>query len=274
MDLSKMSRNAIDLSKMSKNTIILGIINLTTKFNELKNLQGSEYTHKVPSANTLRSKSRKCLIDMFNNEWEWVSGTIRDHYEVMDIDIDKGTLDEYKAIIKQKHMENQNAFDVVLYGCAEDVNKAFKEFVATLDTHMDLSGRFPDVDLNNLIAVINSDENISIVIADNVSRLEYYHRSGIIGEATKEDKDIINLGTIGSFDMDSVRGQQQMLLMTIAGRLNNKTIRKVFNNILETVHEHNNKRIHNKAQINEAMLSGFDDILAPYINGVAMGVIK
>ena len=79
----------IDLTKLTKVELINEIINLTNKCNECIRLRGYLNTHKVLSANTLRTKSREFLEKQFEQAWGWLYEEVRANYSVLPINIDK-----------------------------------------------------------------------------------------------------------------------------------------------------------------------------------------
>ena len=96
----------IDLTKLTKVELINEIINLTNKCNECIRLRGYLNTHKVLSANTLRTKSREFLEKQFEQAWGWLYEEVRANYSVLPINIDKQALDTIKAKSENATEEN------------------------------------------------------------------------------------------------------------------------------------------------------------------------
>ena len=121
---------------------------------------------------------------------------------------------------------------------------------------------------------INSDENIDISLKNCFGGvINYYHKHSWT-ETDKEPVDGINFGTIGTFNLDSPRGRQQMFLMGVICSLRDKTIRKKIAEAMDEIYSVNRNRYSVNNRLNCKLVDGIDEILSPFINKVAAGEIE
>lgn len=260
----------IDLAKLTKVELINGIINLTNKYNECVRSRGYLNTHKVLSANTLRTKTREFLEEEFEHAWDWLREEIRAYYNVLDVDVDKSAIDDLKTTFRKKEVDNYLEYNnVVLTGEPEITG-----IILDLINNAGLLQAFSDIHENDIKIVVDSSECVRISLQKSCD-IRYYHRrsweSKIIGKDIKT-KDEINFGTMGSFDLDSLQGHQQLFQMSLVSHLGiDVETRAKINKILDRMYHKNIDRIRINSKINTDFVEALDENLAPYINSVAMG---
>lgn len=262
----------IDLTKLTKVELINGIINLTNKYNECIRSRGYLNTHKVLSANTLRTKSRGFLEEEFEHAWDWLREEIRAYYNVLDVDVDKSAIDDLKARIEKDVEENYQEYQAGTDSGTAEITELIHNYI----TDCGILNVFPDIELEDVTIVSVSDECVSIKLKKCFGgEINYYHRNSRLSSITDNETkkiDEINFGTIGAFDLDSERGRQQLFLMNLLSHIGcNQEIRTKMNGILEGLRDRNLARIRTNHKLQDSMVDGIDEIVAPYINSVATG---
>ena len=263
----------IDLAKLTKVELINGIINLTNKYNECIRSRGYMNTHKVPSANTLRTKKRDFIEDEFKRAWDWLREEIRAYYNVLDVDIDKLAIDNLKTTFRKKEEDNYIEYNDIVIAGETEITGIIRELI----NNAGLLQVFPDIHEDDIKIIVDSGECVRIVLQKSCD-IRYYHshswESKISGK-DGETKDEINFGTMGSFDLDSLKGHQQLFQMNLVSRLgiDIKTRAKI-DEVLNRIYHKNIDRIRTNSRIDSDLVEALDEILAPYINGVALGTIK
>lgn len=260
----------IDLTKLTKVELINGIINLTNKYNECVRLRGYLNTHKVPSANTLRTKQRDFIEEEFKRAWDWLREEIRAYYDVLPVDVDEQAINDLKATFSKKEEDNYKEYnDIVSAGEIEIAGIIFG-----LINNAGLLQVFPDIYEDDIKIIVDSGECVRIVLQKSCD-IRYYHNhswESRINGKDGETKDEINFGTMGSFDLDSLKGHQQLFQMNLVSHLgiDIKTRAKI-DEVLNRIYHKNTDRIRVNSKINSDFVEALDEILSPYINCVAMG---
>ena len=262
----------IDLTKLTKVELINEIINLTNKCNECIRLRGYLNTHKVLSANTLRTKSREFLEKQFEQAWGWLYEEVRANYSVLPINIDKQALDTIKAKSENATEENFKEYRVHLDRYGAEITELIHSHII----NQGMLDAFPDIKIDDVIVISLSGKQVRVGLWGCVDReISYYHNSDQIlakdGEETK-NIDKIDFGVVGTFDLDSERGHQQLFLMSLLSYIgSNGGLRTKINEILEDIHDKNLTRVRTNNDIQHSMTQDIDRIILPYIKGVAMG---
>ena len=263
----------IDLDSLTKAELIKGIINLTNKYNECVKSRGYLNIHKVPSANTLRTKSREEVEAQFVHAWDWLREEIRAYYNVLNVKVDKTAIDNLKDSFGKKEEENYAEYRDLTEKGVEEISGIILEYIQNIG----ILNVFTDINVDDIRIFIDSDECVRISLQQSCD-IRYYHRHSWESRINnKEDNTIdeINFGTMGSFDLDSTRGHQQLFQMSLVSYLGiNNEIRSKMDVILNRIYHKNITRIHNNSKINSDFVVELDEIMSPYINGVAMGEIE
>jgi hypothetical protein len=262
----------IDLNSLTKAELIQGIINLTNKYNECIKSRGFLNIHKVPSANTLRTKSREVVEESFTHAWDWLREEIRAYYNVLDVEVDKSAIDDLKARIEKDVEENYKAYRAGTDSGIAEITELIHNYIINCG----ILNVFPDINLEDVAIVSVSDECVNIKLKKCFGgEINYYHRNSRLSSITDNETkkiDEINFGTIGAFDLDSERGRQQLFLMNLLSHIGcNQEIRTKMNGILEGLRDMNLTRIRTNHKLQDSMVDGIDEIVAPYINSVATG---
>ena len=250
----------IDLTKLTKVELINEIINLTNKCNECIRLRGYLNTHKVLSANTLRTKSREFLEKQFEQAWEWLYKEVRANYDVLPINIDRQALDAIKARSEKAIEENFNEY-------LTHLNMGDTKITELIHNHIINEGMldvFPDIKIDDIIVIPLSGRQVRVGLKGCVDRaINYYHT------------EVDSVDMVGTFDLDSERGRQQLFLMSLLSHIGcNNELRAKINEILEDIHDKNLTLVRMNKDIQHSMTQDIDAIILPYINGVAMGEVE
>ena len=263
----------IEINKLSKSELINGITRLTNYNNKLLKSRGCNDTQQCYSASTLRSKSREYLEECFCHAWDWLREEIRYHHRnhiPLPFEFDTKALDD---LYKDVHDEQ------------EEVWQRYKNLLSTREAylyeeicnHINTTGLLFDeteITIDDIEVKINSGENLNISLKNCLCGvINYYHRHSWT-TTDKEPVDEINFGTIGTFNLDSLRGHQQMFLMGIIYSLRDKTIRKKIAEVMEELHSAISDRYRVNNRLNCKLVDGIDNIVSTPINKVVMSVIE
>lgn len=263
----------IETDKLSKSELIKGIIRLTSYKNKLLKSRGCNNIQHCYSASTLRNKNREYVEECFCHAWDWLREEIRYYYRnhmPLPIEIDTKALDDLHKDVNDEE---------------EKIWQNYRSLLATREAylyeeicnHIKASGLLFDeteITIDDIEVKINSDENINISLKNCFGGvINYYHKHSWT-DADKEPVDEINFGTIGAFNLDSLRGRQQMFLMGVICSLRDKTIRKKLAEVMDELHSADNNRYRVNNRLNCKLVDGIDDIVSVPINKVAMGEIE
>lgn len=263
-------RNDIDLTSVKKVDLIRSINNMIRYTNKLMKSRGCHNTSTCYSEATLRNKSRDYVEECYEHAWVCLREEIRAYYSILDVDVDKSTIDELKKNLNDRQ---------------EEVWQRYKNLLTTREAylyeeicnHIKASGLLFDeteITIEDIDVKINSDELLNISLKDCFGGvINYYHKHSWRDES-KESVDEINFGTIGAFNLDSLRGRQQMFLMGVICSLRDKTIRKKIAEVMDEIHSVNRNRYRINNQLECDLVNGLDEILSPFINKVAAGEIE
>ena len=262
----------IDLTKLTKVELINEIINLTNKCNECIRLRGYLNTHKVLSTNTLRTKSREFLEKQFEQSWGWLYKAACENYNIIDADIDKHAIDILKERSEKAIEENYKEYRAHL-------DRGIAEITKLVHSHIINQGMldaFPDIKIDDVIIISLSDERVRFGLKGYVNgEINYYHCGEVYSSTAAKNRDIIDFNMVSTIDLDSERGHQQLFLMSLLSYIgSNGEIRAKMNEILDDIPNMNAARIRMNDNIQRSMAEGIDEILLPYINGVAMGEVE
>lgn len=262
----------LDINNLTKVELINEIINLTNKCNECIRLRGYLNTHKVLSANTLRTKKREFLEKQFEQSWGWLYEEVRANYSILPINIDKQALDTIKAKSENATEENFKEYRVHLDRYGAEITELIHSHII----NQGMLDAFPDIKIDDVIVISLSGKQVRVGLWGCVDHeISYYHNSDQIlakdGEETK-NIDKIDFGMVGTFDLDSERGHQQLFLMSLLSYIgSNGGLRTKINEILEDIHDKNLTRVRTNNDIQHSMTQDIDRIILPYIKGVATG---
>lgn len=263
----------IDLTIMRKVDLIRSTNNMIRYTNKLMKSRGCCTTHASYSETTLRNKSRDYVEERFERAWDWLREEIRYYYGnhmPLPFDFDSKALDDLHKDVNDEQ---------------ENVWQNYKNLLTTREAylyeeicnHINTSGLLFDeteITIDDITVKINSDENINISLKNCFSGvINYYHKHSWT-EIDKESVDEINFGTIGAFNLDSLRGRRQMFLMGVICSLRDKTIRKKIAEAMDEIHSVNRNRYRINNQLEHKLVDGIDEILSPFINKVASGEIE
>lgn len=263
----------IDLDRLTKAELIQGIINLTNKYNECIKSRGFLNIHKVPSTNTLRTKSREVVEESFTHAWDWLREEIRAYYNVLDVNVDKQAIEDLKARLQKETDQNYDEFDALIESSMVEISGIIRNYA----TESGILNIFSDITEDDIVITNLSDECICIKLKNCFGgEINYYHRRDLLSSLhgdTSKLRDEINFSTIGAFDLDSLRGHQQLFQMNLMSHIGRNTeIRSKMNAVLDNIRNRNIARIRMDNRINSEMVAGIDEIVAPYINSVVTGV--
>lgn len=263
----------IDLTIMRKVDLIRSTNNMIRYTNKLMKSRGCCTTHASYSEATLRNKSRDYVEECFERAWDWLREEIRYYYGnhmPLPFDFDTKALDD---LHKDVNDEQENVWQN--YKSLLTTREAY--LYEEICNHINASGLLFDeteITIDDIAVKINSDENINISLKNCFGGvINYYHKHSWT-EIDKESVDEINFGTIGAFNLDSLRGRQQMFLMGVICSLRDKTIRKKIAEAMDEIYSVNRNRYHINNQLEHKLVDGIDEILSPFINKVASGEIE
>ena len=263
----------IETDKLSKIELIKGIIRLTSYNNKLMKSRGCNDTQHCYSASTLRGKSHEYVEACFCHAWDWLREEIRYHHRnhiPLPFEFDTKALDD---LHKDVHDEEEEAWQ--RYKNLLSTREAY--LYEEICNHIKATGLFFDetkITIDDIEVKINSNENLNISLKKCFGGvINYYHKHSWT-DADKEPVDEINFGTIGAFNLDSLRGRQQMFLMGIICSLRDKTIRKKIAEVMEELHSVDSDRYRINNRLNCKLVDGIDNIVSVPINKVVMGEIE
>lgn len=223
-------------------------------------------------------QSHQYIEECFIREWEW----LRDQIQIMikDNQID-GILEEIdtttlKSILNKMSDEltaASNEYNHLHHNSEVHLHNVICKFI----TDVDILTPNNEITVDDIIVNIHSGECVEISIQNgHCSSINYHHlHSRRDVEQDNEYVDKINFGTIGSFDLDSLCGQQQIFMMSLIIKINNdKKIRDTINSILDSVHVAFDKYCQAENKIKQSINYNFDNIIGPFIDGVALGKYK
>lgn len=261
-------KTSLNIEKLTKFDLVKGCNNMITMRNRLLGARKISGV-KLYSLNTMNKKSREFVEELFQHEWDWLREEIRYYYRnhmPLPFDFDTKALDDlHKDVNDEQEKVWQN------YKSLLDTREAY--LYEEICNHIKASGLLFDeteITIDDIEVKINSDENLNISLKNCFGGvINYYHKYSWT-ETDKEPVDEINFGTIGAFNLDSRRGRQQMFLMGVICSLRDKTIRKKIAEVMEELRSINNNRYRVNNRLNTKLVNGIDDILAPFIDNIAI----
>lgn len=262
-------KTTINIKKLTKKTLIEytnNIILMYNKFAGVRKFAGN----RIYSVNTLNNKSREFIEELFEKEWNWLREEIRYHYacksklpEIINI----AALDMVETETNNMLNKSQDSFEIKVNVRNIALCDAIHNFISNvglLDDGMEIS-------IDDIHVHICSPETISISLTNHQCEISYYHLHHT--NSTYVDK--INFGTIGGFDLDSSTGIKQLILMGIISHIgSNMDIRTEINHVLDELYEAKSLLNKEEFEINKKLVDSIDNIVAPFIDGVAMGKIQ
>ena len=262
----------LDINNLKNAELVRGIIRLTNTTNNILRSCRNNLEYRCLAESALRTKRRELLEKQFEQAWEWFYNAVCDNYDVIDADIDKYTLDVLKAKSENATEENFKEYRVHLDRYGAEITELIHSHII----NQGMLDAFPDIKIDDVIVISLSGKQVRVGLWGCVNReISYYHNSDQIlakdGEETK-NIDKIDFGMVGTFDLDSERGHQQLFLMSLLSYIgSNGGLRTKINEILEDIHDKNLTRVRTNNDIQHSMTQDIDRIILPYIKGVAMG---
>ena len=262
----------LDINNLTKVDLVRGIIRLTNTTNNLLKSCGNNLEHGCLAESTLRTKKREFLEKQFEQAWEWFYKAVCENYDVIDADIDKQSLDAIKAKSEKAIEENFKEYRAHL-------DRGIAEITELIHNHIINQGMldaFPDIKIDDVIIISLSDERVRFGLKGYVNgEINYYHCGEVYSPTAAKNRDIIDFNMASAIDLDSERGHQQLFLMSLLSYIgSNGEIRTKMNEILDDIPNMNAARIRMNDNIQRNMAEGIDEILLPYVNGVALGLVK
>ena len=262
----------LDINNLKNAELVRGIIRLTNTTNNILRSCRNNLEYRCLAESALRTKRRELLEKQFEQAWEWFYNAVCENYDVIDADIDKYTLDVLKAKSENATEENFKEYRVHLDRYGAEITELIHSHII----NQGMLDAFPDIKIDDVIVISLSGKQVRVGLWGCVNReISYYHNSDQIlakdGEETK-NIDKIDFGMVGTFDLDSERGHQQLFLMSLLSYIgSNGGLRTKINEILEDIHDKNLTRVRTNNDIQHSMTQDIDRIILPYIKGVAMG---
>lgn len=262
----------LDINNLTKADLVRGIIRLTNTTNNLYRSCGNNLEHGCLAESTLRTKKREFLEKQFEQAWDWFYKAVCENYDVIDADIDKQAIDVLKAKSEKAIEENFKEYRAHL-------DKGIVEITELIHNHIINQGMldtFPDIKIEDVVVISLSDERVRIGLKGYVNgEINYYHCGEVYSPTAAKNRDIIDFNMVSTIDLDSERGHQQLFLMSLLSYIgSNGEIRAKMNEILDDIPNMNAARIRMNDNIQNSLAEGIDEILLPYINGVALGLVK
>ena len=262
----------LDINNLTKADLVRGIIRLTNTTNNLLKSCGNNLEHGCLAESTLRTKKREFLEKQFEQAWDWFYKAACENYDVIDADIDKQALDAIKAKSEKATEENYKEYRAHL-------DRGIAEITELVHNHIINQGMldaFPDIKIDDVIIISLSDERVRFGLKGYVNgEINYYHCGEVYSPTAAKNRDIIDFNMVSAIDLDSERGHQQLFLMSLLSYIgSNGEIRTKMNEILDDIPNMNAARIRMNDNIQRSMADGIDEIILPYVNGVALGLIK
>ena len=247
----------LDTNNLTKVDLVRGIIRLTNTTNNLLRSCGNNLEHGCLAESTLRTKSREFLEKQFEQAWGWLYKEVRANYGALPINIDRRALDAIKARSEKAIEENFNEY-------LTHLNMGDTKITELIHNHIINEGMldvFPDIKIDDVIVIPLSGRQVRVGLKGCVDRaINYYHT------------EVDSVDMVGTFDLDSERGRQQLFLMSLLSHIGcNNELRAKINEILEDIHDKNLTLVRMNKDIQHSMTQDIDAILLPYINGVATG---
>ena len=262
----------LDINRLTKTDLVRGIIRLTNTTNNLLKSCGNNLEHGCLAESTLRTKKREFLEKQFEQAWDWFYKAVCENYDVIDADIDKQSIDVLKERSEKAIEENYKEYRAHL-------DRGIAEITKLVHNHIINQGMldaFPDIKVDDVIIISLSDERVRIGLKGYVNgEINYYHCGEVYSHTAAKNRDIIDFNMVSAIDLDSERGHQQLFLMSLLSYIgSNGEIRTKMNEILDDIPNMNAARIRMNDNIQHSMAEGIDEIILPYVNGVALGLVK
>lgn len=262
----------LDINNLTKADLVRGIIRLTNTTNNLYRSCRNNLEYGCLAESTLRTKKRECLENQFEQAWGRFYKAVCENYDVIDSDIDKQAIDVLKAKSEKAIEENFKEYRAHL-------DKGIAEITELIHNHIINQGMldtFPDIKIEDVVVISLSDERVRIGLKGYVNgEINYYHCGEVYSPTAAKNRDIIDFNMVSTIDLDSERGHQQLFLMSLLSYIgSNGEIRTKMNEILDDIPNMNAARIRMNDNIRRSMADGIDEIILPYVNGVALGLVK
>lgn len=262
----------LDINNLTKVDLVRGIIRLTNTTNNLLRSCGDNLGHGCLAESTLRTKKREFLEKQFEQSWGWLYKAVCENYNIIDADIDKHAIDVLKERSEKAIEENYKEYRAHL-------DRGIAEITKLVHSHIINQGMldaFPDIKIDDVIIISLSDERVRFGLKGYVNgEINYYHCGEVYSPTAAKNRDIIDFNMVSAIDLDSERGHQQLFLMSLLSHIGcNNELRTKINEILEDIHDKNLTRIRMNDNIQRSMAEGIDEIILPYVNGVAMGEVE
>ena len=261
----------LDINNLTKADLVRGIIRLTNTTNNLLKSCGNNLEHGCYAESTLRTRSREFLEKQFEQAWDWFYKAVCENYDVIDADIDKQAIDVLKERSEKAIEENYKEYRAHL-------DRGIAEITELIHNHIINQGMLDafDIKIDDVIVISLSDERVRFGLKGYVNgEINYYHCGEVYSPTAAKNKDIIDFNMASAIDLDSKRGHQQLFLMSLLSYIgSNGEIRTKLNEILDNIPNMNAARIRMNDNIRRSMADGIDEIILPYVNGVALGLVK
>lgn len=259
----------LDINNLTKVDLVRGIIRLTNTTNNILRSCRNNWEYGCYAESTLRIKSREFLEKQFEQAWGWLYKAACENYGVIDADIDKHAIDVLKERSEKAIEENYKEYRAHL-------DRGIAEITKLVHSHIINQGMldaFPDIKVDDVIIISLSDERVRFGLKGYVNgEINYYHCGEVYSSTAAKNRDIIDFNMVSAIDLDSERGHQQLFLMSLLSYIgSNGEIRAKMNEILDDIPDMNAARIRMNNNIQRSMTEGIDEIILPYVNGVATG---
>ena len=259
----------LDTNNLTKADLVRGIIRLTNTTNNLLRSCGDNLGHGCLAESTLRTKKREFLEKQFEQSWGWLYKAACENYGVIDADIDKHAIDVLKERSEKAIEENYKEYRAHLDRGIAEITKLVHNHII----NQGMLNAFPDIKIDDVIIISLSDERVRFGLKGYVNgEINYYHCGEVYSPTAAKNRDIIDFNMVSAIDLDSERGHQQLFLMSLLSYIgSNDELRAKINEILEDIHDKDLAYVRTNNDIQRSMAEGIDEIILPYVNGVATG---